>query len=431
MNLLLTNTHEEQAYLILRCLRRTFDRVVITVPEGGFLHRWSGSCALSRYVHRRHAVPDCSADWATGQLQPDNTPAEAAWMDRIEDICIREDISVVLPSYDAEVYVLSKNLERLQRRGILVPVAPFERLMAILDKSRTLAAAARCGFPAPATRTPESEEELETAAMELPAPWVLKPRCNAHGARLSYATDRDALFAAWRELSAVSPRPLVQEFIPPASKRNFYVLADRGHEIVSVLSPEVHRLRRAGLRTPSAAVESTREVPLRESVANLVRELGVWGCMTIQTVVDARDGSLRLMEANPRFGHNLWYRTELGVNEPELLLAIARGETPPPVPPVQEGVLMADPLWDLIHLVGQCVDRSGDWIRSRLGRERRHAAELDFDTVGFLLSAYRDNYFSRRPRITNPLNRGLLRDPLPPLVRMGRIGLQTLQRRVG
>lgn len=429
MNLLVTNTGEEQAYLVLRSLRKACDRIVITVPEGGPLARWSGTCAWSRFVDRRYPVPDCTADWATGRLDADNTPAEEAWIGRIEEICARESITVIFPSYDAEVYVLSKNLDRLAQRGVLCPVPPFDRLVRILDKSLTLEAASAAGFPAPATRCPGTEAELAEAARVLAAPWVLKPRCNAHGAEMHFAEDRNELETAWKRLVAVTPRPLVQEYIPAGSKRNFYTLVDRDFEVVSLVSPEVHRLRRTGLRTPCAAVESTRDIPLAGAIGDLVRELGVWGCMTIQTVVDERDGIPRLMEANPRFGHNLWYRTELGIDEPALLLAIARGERVAPPAPIREGVLMLDPLWDLLHLAGQTVDRSGDWLRRRLGGAPRHDGALERDTVSFLLSAYRRDYLSRRPRVTSPMNRGYLTDPLPPLVRMGRTCMEAVRRR--
>ena len=42
--------------------------------------------------------------------------------------------------------------------------------------------------------------------------------------------------------------------------------------------------------------------------------------------IDPRDGQPKLMEINPRLGIKLWYRTELGINEPMMCLQIARGE---------------------------------------------------------------------------------------------------------
>lgn len=82
MNLLLTNTEEEQPYLILRCLRHEARRIVITVSEGSLLKRWQGIAAWSRHVNKRYTVPDCSADWRAGRIEADNTPAEVPTVSR-------------------------------------------------------------------------------------------------------------------------------------------------------------------------------------------------------------------------------------------------------------------------------------------------------------------------------------------------------------
>jgi hypothetical protein len=47
-----------------------------------------------------------------------------------------------------------------------------------------------------------------------------------------------------------------------------------------------------------------------------------------------------------------------------------------------------------------------------------------------MLRAFRSEYFGHRKRITNPLNRGLLSDPLPALVRTVRTLLKAVMRRV-
>lgn len=332
MNLLITNTQEDQAYLILRSLRAAAGRIVVTVTGERFFRRWMGMSAWSRHVSKRYRAPDCTADWRAGVIQPQNTPAEERWIERIEEICALERIDFVFPSYDAEVYVLSKNSARLARLGVTAVVPDYQSVSRILDKSLTLEAARRAGFPTPRTRIPASLEEALAAAQELEAPWVLKPRCNAHGVNILLARDRAELERVYRELAATQDRPLMQEFVPAATKRNYYLLVNRDSEVLSVFTPKVHRTRKTGMRTPCAAVETTREVPYEAEIRALLKELGIWGGMTLQTIVDARDGQPKLMEINPRFGHNLWFRTELGINEPLMFLDIARGRDPEPVP---------------------------------------------------------------------------------------------------
>ena len=431
MNLLITNTQEDQAYLILRCLRDHASRIVVTLSDDSAFQRWGAMSAWSRHARKRYRVPDCTADWRAGTIQPANTPAEERFIRRIEEICALERIDCVFPSYDAEVYVFSKNRERLARHGVTAVVPDYRGVARILDKSVTLAAAERAGFPVPRTRVPGSLEELRQAAAEIEPPWVLKPRCNAHAVNIKLARDPDELERVYAQLTATQERPLLQEYVPAATKRNYYILVNRESEVLSVFTPRVHRTRKTGMRTPCAAVETSHEVPYETEMRALLKELGVWGGMTMQTIVDARDGQPKLMEINPRFGHNLWYRTEFGINEPLMFLRMAQGENPGPVPPYEEGVLLLDPLWDLLHLAGQSLDQSLAWARRRLrGREPDSAGDpYEEEPLGPLVRDLRGEYFGPGRRITSPLNRGYLSDPLPPLVRIVRVFVEALQRR--
>lgn len=433
MNLLITNTREEQPYLIIRSLVDEADRIIVTLTGDSWFERWAGMSQWSRFVNKRYIVPDCSVDWKSGRIQRENTPAEEQYIQRIEEICSAEDIGVIYPSYDSEVYVFTKNRERLADQGVIAVTPDYATLINVLDKSLTLEAAEKTGFPAPRTRIPSNLAELENAARDIDPPWVVKPRLNAHGANVLLARDWEELEDAFTRLSESQERPLVQEFIPAETKRNFYMVVNRDSEIVSLFSPRVERTRKVGLVTPCAAVVSTRDVPFTREVENLVRELGFWGGMTLQTVIDERDGKPKLMEINPRFGHNLWYRTVLGWNEPRMFLRLAQGRDPHDgagAPPAfEEGVILLDPLWDGFHLLGQMLDQSLAWVRRKLGGKAEEASPLEKEPLGPLLKDYRAEYFSRRPRRTSPLNRGWLSDPLPPLVRFIKTLVEALLKR--
>lgn len=430
MNLLITNTQEEQPYLILRCLRHVADRIVITVNEGNVFRRWAGISAWSRHVSKRYTVPDCSADWRAGRIEADNTPGEEAYIQRIEAICAKENIDTIFPSYDAEVFVFSKNKTRFARQGILTVVPEYAALTRILDKSLTLQAAQKVGFPLPLTHVALTRDDLLTAAAGMASPWVLKPRCNAHGANVLWASELAGLEAAFKDLSAIQPRPLLQEYVPAMGKRNYYLLVNVEFEIVSLFSPRVHRFRRVGMRTPSAAAVTTDEVPCMAEVRALMRELGICGAMTVQTIVDARDGTPKLLEINPRFGHNLWYRTELGINEPLIYLRLVQGHDPGDLPAVPEGVLLLDPLRDILHLLGQCLDQGKSWLRARVEGSEVVTKPYTEDSIPQLLRAFTSEYFGQNWRITSPLNRGWFSDPLPTLVRICKVLLESFRRRM-
>jgi len=137
------------------------------------------------------------------------------------------------------------------------------------------------------------------------------------------------------------------------------------------------------------------------------------------------------MEINPRFGHALWYRTVLGINEPRMVLQIARGERPEPPPAFRENVLMLDPLWDLLHLIGQTVDQTFGYIRSKFSSAVEEDERPGKESISQLLRANKAEYFSKRDRILSPLNRRFFSDPFPPLARIIRVFVEALQRRAG
>ena len=261
MNLLITNTQEDQAYLILLCLKDEANKIVVTICGDTLLGRWAGMSPWSRHVSKRYRVPDVYADWKAGLLQAHNTPAEERYLQRIEEICAAEGIDTVFPSYDPEVYVFSKNKARLAEQGILTVVPDFEGLPRILDKSLTIEAAKKVGFPTPASEVVGSLEALAVSRQRIEAPWVLKPRCNAHGANIVPVDDPARLEPAFRAMQQIQHGPMLQEHVQAQTKRNFYLVADRESKLVCLFSPTVSRTRKTGFRTPCAAVVSCSEAP--------------------------------------------------------------------------------------------------------------------------------------------------------------------------
>ena len=127
MNLLITNSHELQAYVIACCLRSEADRIIIT--EGGESVETTGFRGLlpySRFVDASYRVPHFASDWLAGRLHDENTEAEEAYILRIEQICARERVDTIFPSLDPEVYLFAKNKQRFLDKGILAVVPDLE-----------------------------------------------------------------------------------------------------------------------------------------------------------------------------------------------------------------------------------------------------------------------------------------------------------------
>jgi hypothetical protein len=98
-------------------------------------------------------------------------------------------------------------------------------------------------------------------------------------------------------------------------------------------------------------------------------------------------------------------------------------------PSFEEGILFLDPLWDALYLHSLVMDQARRWWRARFS----HASVVQNTVAGEpilpLLRTLKSEYFGTARRVTHPLNRGYLSDPLPPLIRIFRTILFEMIRR--
>ena len=153
LRLLVTNPWNGQAYCVLRALRPHATRVIATYREHGLLGRLAPA-AVSRFVDGVYPVPFAAQDWQRGQIPDENSEVEEEYVQAILDICSREDIDTVFPSWDPEVAILSKNKPRFAARGITVPVPEWPVLRQAMDKHTLAELAEKIGCPCPRTYLP-------------------------------------------------------------------------------------------------------------------------------------------------------------------------------------------------------------------------------------------------------------------------------------
>ena len=411
MNLLVTNTQAPQAYAIIRALRPHAAKIVATVEEGRATSRLAPA-ANSRLVDRTRRVPAPVADWHAGRVGAGNTPREDAFIKAVDRICEDERIDVIFPSWDPYVYVLSKNRELFARRGIAIPVPGFDTVLTALDKYRTVLAGREAGCACPATYLYDPALPMDDVIAELGFPIVVKPRFTSGGHGMAVVPDRAALMAALPGIAAAHGPPMLQEYIPGGRRDSIQFVVGRDGALLFVFhkkrSRTLRRTARFGTVSESAAPDDRLE-----ALTRLIRHVGWWGAMGVETILDPRDGRHKLMEINPRFPRQLWNRTELGVNEPLMCVTLARGEKVVPIEGYPAGVLFVNPVEDVQLLALQLVDALAYRVRTRvLGR-----APLDVLTapppLGELLGAFRRTYSRGRRRLWDPHVRYFLQDPVP------------------
>ena len=108
MRLLVTNTRTGQAYAIIRSLRPHAEWISATKYGSSWLTAQTAAAAASRLVDRSYVVTSPEEDWAAGIIQKENTGREEQYIRDIMAICERDRIDTIFPSYDPQVYILTK-----------------------------------------------------------------------------------------------------------------------------------------------------------------------------------------------------------------------------------------------------------------------------------------------------------------------------------
>lgn len=216
-------------------------------------------------------------------------------------------------------------------------------------------------------------------------------------------------------IAASHGAPLIQEYIPGGNRTSIQFVLGRNGDVIFAFHKLRHRTfkRTARLATVS---ESARPDERLLMTAPLLRKLGWWGAMGIETIHDPRDGVHKLMEVNPRFPRQLWNRTELGVNEPLLCVKIARGEAVQPVPDYPLGVLFVSPVED-VQLFGlQLLDRFAQTFRTKVARRPAVDKSLPALSVRDQWRSFASTYRSRQRKLWDPYTRYFFQDPVTSLL---------------
>jgi predicted ATP-grasp superfamily ATP-dependent carboligase len=264
----------------------------------------------------------------------------AALADFVDRALRRHPCDALLPMCDYTTQAVVADQDRFARlSGVCVPDA--QSMARATDKATLIELAHHLGIGVPKTVCIEDETMLEEAAASLGYPCVLKLRRGAGGVGRSFPESARQLRRAFRLLDKHvdqvfdSTRPLLQEFIP-GEVHDACVLFNRG-EPRAVLTQ-----RRLAMMPPEGGVgihnETTDDPELKEEACRLMRALNWHGPAQVEFKRDARDGSLRLMEVNPRFWGTLAVAVAAGVNFPLLTAAIAMRGDVEPVTDYRKGV---------------------------------------------------------------------------------------------
>lgn len=295
---------------------------------------------------------------------------------------------LLFPTNDETALFVAEN-ERLLETAFVFPHNPLHLVRELYNKREMHFLARSLGIPTAATSFPSSRSEVAEFAATSSFPVMLKAADNIAVARrtgkkmIIVRTPEDLLayYDAMEDES--SPSLMLQEYIPGGDDSvwmfNGY-FNDRSQCLFGITGKKIHQtpiytgMTALGVCLPNPVVQ--------EQTQKLVKATGFKGILDIGYRYDARDGSYKLLDSNPRLGAT--FRLFVGTGDMDVVRAAYLDLTDQPVP---QSDIVPGRKWlvedaDLVSSCGYFRDHAfslGEWIRSYAGvRESAWFAKDDF-----------------------------------------------------
>ncbi len=256
---------------------------------------------------------------------------------------------------------------------------PPELVRALSNKRALHALARRHGIPTAETTFPESLEDVRRFAETATFPVMLKAsdglRLQARtGKKMVIARSAEALLEWYQRLEdPADPMLMLQEYIPGGDDTiwMFDGYFDRSSDCVFGVTGK--KLRQYPIHTGATSLGLCEEnAPTRELTCRFMKEIGYRGILDIGFRFDARDGSYRLLDPNPRIGQTFrLFVSREGWDVARLLYLDLTGQPLPVATPVDGRKWIVED-WDLESSLDYRREGTltlGGWIRSLRGIE--------------------------------------------------------------
>ena len=241
-------------------------------------------------------------------LDLDETPAEES-VDRLMEIArgIGSKPLLVATNDESALFV-ARNASQLQD-GFLFPANPIDVVWTLYNKKAMHLLARGLSIPTPETIFPESRKDVLGFGERAQFPVMLKASDNIRtsrraGKKMVIARSKDELIRHYHAMEDGSnPSLMVQEYIPGGDDSVWMLngyFDEHSECLFSVTAKKIHQtpvytgMTALGVCLPNPAIESATKT--------LVKAVGYKGILDIGYRYDARDGSYKLLDVNPRLG---------------------------------------------------------------------------------------------------------------------------------
>ena len=242
---------------------------------------------------------------------------------------------LIATSDDAAIFI-AENTEALEA-SFLFPKVPAEMVRALCDKKELFLMARSLGVPTPHTLFPADLEELERFEGSLEYPVMVKGIDGLKlerrtGKKMVIVNTREELFATYRELEdPASPNIMIQEYIPGGDDTiwMFNGYFDRHSNCRAAYTGKKLRQHPVHVGATSLGICLENEQVAQQTI-DFMQQISYRGVLDIGWRFDARDGSYKLLDPNPRIGAT--FRLFVGTDDMDVARYLYLDMTGQPLP---------------------------------------------------------------------------------------------------
>lgn len=240
-------------------------------------------------------------------------------LDRLAFIHQREQIDIIIPNFDAELYSYIMMEPALAAMGVKMLLPTHEQFEA-RQKYHLNAYGEQYDIAVPKSITVASVAELYEAGTELGYPLMVKGKF--YEAYSAYTPD--AAVGHFHNLAAKWGLPVVVQQFVQGEEYNVVALGDGAGGTIGVVPMRKRYITNLGKAWAGITIADDDLVAMAR---NLIERTNWRGPFELE-IMKAADGTLHLMEINPRFPAWVYLAVGAGQNLPEAAVLLALGEQP-------------------------------------------------------------------------------------------------------
>lgn len=270
---------------------------------------------------------------------------------RLEYIHAEEQLELIIPNFDAELFNFIKLRDKLHTMGIrtfLPDLVQFESR----DKLKLFDFGKKHGFLVPRDRVLHEFRELKKMEEELEYPVVVKGKFYDAVIANSY----DQVEKAFLKILAKWGLPIILQDFVKGTEINIAVLGDGKGKAISIIPMRKLYITDKGKAWAGITLDDDRLVALARQFIASTQWRG--GCELEVMLTD--DGKPFIMEVNPRFPAWIYLTAAAGQNQPASLVKMAMGEPVAPFTHYEVGKIFIRYSWDLITDIAEFQKISGN-----------------------------------------------------------------------